>query len=95
MFNRTLSFGMRAKGASPRSFWAEPHIVAIILVLAATVLRLVFLQGLGTGFVFITFYPAVMLAALYGGLRAGHAGHPAFGGRRRLLLDGAGGVPRS
>jgi PAS domain S-box-containing protein len=62
---------MRAKGASPRSFWAEPHIVAIILVLAATVVRQVFLQGLGTGFVFITFYPAVMLAALYGGLRAG------------------------
>ena len=62
---------MRAKGASPRSFWAEPHIVAIIVVLAATALRLVFLQGLGTGFAFITFYPAVMLAALYGGLRAG------------------------
>ncbi len=71
MFNRTLSFGMRAKGADTRGFWAEPHTVAIILVLAATVLRLVFLQGLGIGFVFITFYPAVILAALYGGLRPG------------------------
>ena len=30
-----------------------------------------FLQGLGTGFVFITFYPAVILAALHGGLRGG------------------------
>ena len=30
-----------------------------------------FLQALETRFTFITFYPAVVLAALYGGLRAG------------------------
>ncbi len=52
-------------------YWADQHVVAVILVLAATVLRLAFLQSLGMGFVFITFYPAVILAALYGGLRAG------------------------
>jgi PAS domain-containing protein len=45
--------------------------VAIAIVLIAAVLRLVFLQALETHNAFITFYPAVMLAALYGGLRAG------------------------
>ncbi len=45
--------------------------VAIAIVLTAAVLRLVFLQGLETRAAFITFYPAVMLAAFYGGLRAG------------------------
>ena len=45
--------------------------IAVAIVLTAAVLRLVFLQALGTSFAFITFYPAVMLAALYGGLPAG------------------------
>ncbi len=45
--------------------------IAVAIVLTAAVLRLVFLQVLGTSFAFITFYPAVMLAALYGGLPAG------------------------
>ena len=71
MFNRALNFVLRARGAEAPGFWADRHVVAVILVLAATVLRLAFLQSLGMGFVFITFYPAVMLAALYGGLRAG------------------------
>ena len=71
MFDRTLSFVLRAKVAEASGFRVNRYFVAIVLVLAATVLRLVFLQGLGTGFAFITFYPAVMLAALYGGLRAG------------------------
>ena len=47
-----------------------PEGVAIVSVLTATVLRLVFLPHL-PHFAFIMFYPAVMLAALYGGLRAG------------------------
>ena len=47
-----------------------PEAVAIVAVLTAAVLRLVFLPQL-TGFAFITFYPAVVLGALYGGLRAG------------------------
>jgi PAS domain-containing protein len=41
------------------------------MVLAAAALRLAFFQALGTRAVYVTFYPAVMLAALYGGLRAG------------------------
>jgi PAS domain S-box-containing protein len=45
--------------------------VAIAIVLAAAALRLVFLQPLGLREAFLTFYPAVVLAALYGGLGPG------------------------
>ncbi len=44
---------------------------AVAIVLTATFLRLAFLQNMEMRNAFITFYPAVMLAALYGGLRAG------------------------
>ena len=47
------------------------YLVAIVFVAAATVVRLGFLQALGTRATFVTFYPAVMLAALYGDLPAG------------------------
>ena len=57
--------------ASPNDEAPHRYSVAIAIVLTAAVLRLVFLQGLGTSFAFITFYPSVMLAALYGGLPAG------------------------
>ncbi len=45
--------------------------VAIASVIAAAVVRLVFLQALGMRNSYLTFYPAVMLAALYGGLQSG------------------------
>jgi PAS domain S-box-containing protein len=45
--------------------------VAIAIVLAAAACRLAFMQSLGTGVPFLTFYAAVVLAGLYGGLRAG------------------------
>ena len=45
--------------------------IAVALVLAAAVLRLVFLQALETHASLIAFYPAVTLAAFSGGLRAG------------------------
>ncbi len=51
----------------------HPLGVAIAAVLIAAVLRVVFLHGLGGKFAFITFYPAVMLAALYGGFWPGAA----------------------
>lgn len=49
----------------------HPYIAAIAMVVSATDLRLVFLQNLGDYDAFIMSYPAVMLAALYGGSRAG------------------------
>ena len=45
--------------------------IAFAIVIAAAAARLTFLQVLGMRNVFLTFYPAVILAALYGGLRAG------------------------
>ena len=45
--------------------------VAIAIVVAATAVRFALSPALGTGVPFLTFYPAVILAALYGGLRAG------------------------
>ena len=45
--------------------------VAVVIVLSAAAVRLVCLQMLETRLPYLTFYPAVMLAALYGGLRAG------------------------
>jgi two-component system cell cycle sensor histidine kinase/response regulator CckA len=72
MFNRFLSLAVsRASKARQQGHEPEGYAAAIALVLAATALRLTFLQFLGAGFGFITFYPAVMLAALYGGFRAG------------------------
>ena len=72
MFNRFLSLAVsRASKARQQGHEPEGYAAAIALVLAATALRLIFLQFLGMGFAFITFYPAVMLAALYGGFRAG------------------------
>jgi len=48
-----------------------PYLVACVLVVSVTALRLAFMQDLGTHVSFLVFYPAVMLAALYGGLRPG------------------------
>ena len=47
------------------------YAVAVAMVAASAALRLALLQSLGTRAAFITFYPAVMLAALYGGFRSG------------------------
>ncbi len=49
----------------------HPYVLAVAIVLGATTLRLTFLHGLGLRLAFVTFYPAVMLSALYGGQRAG------------------------
>lgn len=53
---------------------AEMHygmIFSLCIVLIATIVRMVFLQSLGTRFGFLTFYPAMIIAALYGGMRSG------------------------
>ena len=44
---------------------------AVAIVLAAAAIRLTFLQALGMKAPFVTFYPAVIFAALYGGWRGG------------------------
>ena len=50
------------------------YVVAITFVITAAAVRLAFLQVLGTSSYFISFYPAVMLAALYGGFGPGMIG---------------------
>jgi PAS domain S-box-containing protein len=48
-----------------------PYAMAIAIVSAATAAKFSFSPTLGADPVFLTYYPAVILAALYGGLRAG------------------------
>jgi len=47
------------------------YLLAVVIVLAATSIRLVFLPAMGTQAPFLIFYPAVILTVLYGGWRAG------------------------
>jgi signal transduction histidine kinase/CheY-like chemotaxis protein len=47
------------------------YIVAILIIAIASALRVAFFGGLGRGTAYLTYYPAVMLAALYGGLHSG------------------------
>jgi len=49
-------------------------IVAVFFIALAAGLRIAFLSGLGRGIAYLTFYPAVMIAAVYGGLYAGLLG---------------------
>jgi PAS domain S-box-containing protein len=59
------------KAASKWSAGLKRYAAAVGMVLAAAIVRWACLQALGNGVPYITFYPAVMFAALYGGLRAG------------------------
>lgn len=49
----------------------QRYVMTAVIVATAVVVREGFLPDLGTRFVFITLYPAVLLSALYGGWRAG------------------------
>jgi len=53
-----------------KSIWLR-YGFAILLVAFAAALRVWPLQDLGSGLVWLTFYPVVMIAAIYGGLYAG------------------------
>src|ERR1017187_2183928 len=53
-----------------RPAWSR-YVIAVLAVAAAVALRAWLLGSLGTRAPFITFYPAVILAALCGGLPAG------------------------
>lgn len=48
-----------------------PYIVAVLVVGVASALRATFLEGLGRGIAYLTFYPAVMVAVIYGGFPGG------------------------
>ncbi|MEW6196960.1 MAG: PAS domain S-box protein [Bacteroidota bacterium] len=69
-------FAIEWKGISlnfPERFrykW-QPYLAAFLMVLVAASLRLWPLQSLGLRTVWVTFYPAVMLTAIYGGFTAG------------------------
>jgi signal transduction histidine kinase/ActR/RegA family two-component response regulator len=52
-------------------WWLRRHLVALALVAVAAALRVWPLQALGPKLAWLTFYPVVMLAAIYGGLSAG------------------------
>ena len=54
----------------PKPFWLR-YGAAVLLPVAAAALRLDFLQVMGNRNVYLTFYPAVILAALYGGFWPG------------------------
>jgi signal transduction histidine kinase/CheY-like chemotaxis protein len=45
--------------------------VSILIIFIASAIRLVFFGGLGRGIPYLTYYPAVMIAAIYGGLFSG------------------------
>jgi signal transduction histidine kinase/DNA-binding NarL/FixJ family response regulator len=47
------------------------YLVAILIIAGASAIRAAFFGGLGRGIAYLTYYPTVMLAALYGGLHAG------------------------
>jgi signal transduction histidine kinase/CheY-like chemotaxis protein len=50
------------------------YVVAVMIITLAALLRVWPLQALGTTLVWLTFYPAVMVVAIYGGLFGGLAG---------------------
>src|SRR5665647_371911 len=52
----------------------KPYAATILLIITAAVLRLWPLQSLGLRTIWVTFYPAVMVAALYGGVYCGLLG---------------------
>jgi len=53
-----------------RRIWLN-LVVAILIVAASSALRAVFFGDLGRGIAYLTYYPAVMIAAIIGGLPAG------------------------
>ncbi|MBI9039237.1 MAG: response regulator [Bacteroidales bacterium] len=46
-------------------------LISMLIIAAASLVRLIFFEGLGRGIAYLTFYPAVMIAAIAGGLYSG------------------------
>jgi len=49
-------------------------LITILIIGVASVIRLLFFNDLGRGIAYLTYYPAVMIVALYGGLYTGFLG---------------------
>jgi signal transduction histidine kinase/CheY-like chemotaxis protein len=49
----------------------QHYLAAILIIAGASGIRAAFFGGLGRGTAYLTYYPAVVLAALYGGLHSG------------------------
>ena len=49
----------------------RPYLAATLVIALASVLRLTFFSELARGTAYLTYYPAVVLAALFGGFLAG------------------------
>jgi signal transduction histidine kinase/CheY-like chemotaxis protein len=47
------------------------NLIAILIIAIASAIRAVFFESLGRGIAYLTYYPAVMIAALFGGFSAG------------------------
>ena len=46
-------------------------LISMLIIAAASLIRLIFFESLGRGIAYLTFYPAVMIAAIAGGLYSG------------------------
>jgi hypothetical protein len=45
--------------------------ISLFIIVVASVIRALFFGGLGRGIPYLTYYPAIMIAAIYGGLFSG------------------------
>jgi two-component system sensor kinase FixL len=64
--SRFLALAQRTRGSAPLAYG-----IALIAVASAALLRLLFLPYLVEGVPFITFYPAIIIATIFGGLWPG------------------------
>ncbi|MDR3566187.1 MAG: ATP-binding protein [Negativicutes bacterium] len=63
-------FAEIGKNRLPYRGWTS-YLVAIIIIIVSLLVREVFLPSLGRSLPYVTFYPAVLVVALYGGFAAG------------------------
>ena len=62
---------MQHKWISTENRGIKGYLFAVGVSVIAALIRATLLQAIGMGTAYLTFYPAVVVAALYGGLRSG------------------------
>ena len=62
---------MKLKWIRPENRGIRGYIAAIVIPILAALFRAVFLRAIGMGTAYLTFYPAIMIVALFGGWRSG------------------------